>query len=75
MFAGLGAQVVEVGNADQTYSATTLIDFTGSPHTLKYLFDLLGVKPERVFFEYDPASPIDLLLILGDDADPGVLGP
>jgi hypothetical protein len=72
--ATLGAQVVEVGNADQVYAATTLIDYTGSPHTLKYLFDLFGVLPERVFFEYDPASQVDLLLILGEDADPGVLG-
>jgi LCP family protein required for cell wall assembly len=71
---GRGAQVVEVGNADGLYAATTLIDYTGSPHTLKYLYDLFGVLPERVFFEYDPNSSVDLLLILGEDADPGVLG-
>jgi hypothetical protein len=69
-----GANVVEVGNADRVYSATTLIDYTGSPHTVRYLYELFGVLPQRVFFEYDPASTVDLLLILGDDADPEVLG-
>ncbi len=73
--AALGAQVVEVGDADYAYSVTTLIDYTGSPHTLSYLYELFGVLPERVFFEYDPTSPVDLLLILGDVADPAVLGP
>ena len=69
----LGAQVVEVGNADQVYAATTLIDYTGSPHTLRYLYDLFGVLPERVFFEYDPGSQVDLILILGEDADPAAI--
>ena len=71
--ANAGADVVAVGNTDAFQAVTMIIDYTGNPHTLKYLYDLFGVRPERVFFEYDPGSPVDLALILGDDADPGVL--
>jgi LCP family protein required for cell wall assembly len=63
----LGANIVNNGDADQTYPATTIIDYTGNPHTLTYLVDLLGIRPGRILSRYNPGSPIDVQLILGSD--------
>jgi LCP family protein required for cell wall assembly len=63
----VGINVIEVTNADQYYTLTTLIDYTGKPYTLEYLANLLRVSPSNVFHRYDPNSEIDLVVLLGDD--------
>ena len=62
-----GMQVANTGNADQLYTSTTVIDYTGKPYTLDYLVDMMKIAPNNIFIRYDPASPVDVVLILGQD--------
>ncbi len=61
-----GAKVVGTQNSDYT-TYTKIIDYTGKPYTDRYLVDLMKITPYSIFFQYDPASPVDVLVILGDD--------
>jgi LCP family protein required for cell wall assembly len=58
--------IAEVGNGEWVPS-TSIYDFTGNPYTVKYLVRLMGIQDTRIFSSYDPASPIDVAVILGDD--------
>jgi len=60
-----GLNVVNEGNADQAFSQSTIIDYTGKPYTARYLVDLLGVDGSRVVSRFDPNSQIDVEVILG----------
>ena len=62
-----GIQVTNTGNADQLYTNTTVIDYTGKPYTLRYLVDTLKISPNHIFSRYDPTSQADVVLILGQD--------
>ncbi len=62
-----GLTVTVVDNADQQYRDTTIIDYTGNPYTLRFLVDLMEIKPARVFHSYNPDSSIDIEITLGDD--------
>jgi hypothetical protein len=61
--------VVEVGEAGQGYSATTVIDHTGSPYMVKYLVNLLGIQESRIKLDYDPNGAVDVEVFLGYDAE------
>ena len=62
-----GINVVETGNAEQ-YTATTQITFyTGKPYTLKYLVDLMKINKFRIRHFFDPNSPADIVITVGDD--------
>jgi LCP family protein required for cell wall assembly len=63
----LGYNVVETGNAEQLYTNTTLFDYTGKPYTLKYLSELMNVSSNQIYGRYDPTSPVDVVVILGND--------
>jgi polyisoprenyl-teichoic acid--peptidoglycan teichoic acid transferase len=58
---------VEPGNAPELYTATTIIDYTGNPYTMRLLIDLLNITPNKIFHRYDPDSQVDVVLILGSD--------
>jgi len=62
-----GISQVDPGNAEQLYSQTTLIDYTGNPHTVQYLVDLLAISPDNVYHRYDVSSPADVVVLLGED--------
>jgi polyisoprenyl-teichoic acid--peptidoglycan teichoic acid transferase len=62
-----GFQVTVTDNADQLYSDTTLIDYTGNPYTLQLLMEILSINPSRIFHSYDPNSSVDVAVILGQD--------
>jgi LCP family protein required for cell wall assembly len=62
-----GVRVVYPGNADEMYDFTTIVDYTGNPNTINYLVELLNVSSDRIFHSYDPASQVDIVLLLGDD--------
>jgi LCP family protein required for cell wall assembly len=64
---GQGYNVVETSNAESLYPSTTLYDYTGNPYTLKYLVELMKVDPNRIYSRYDPTSPVDVVVILGND--------
>jgi polyisoprenyl-teichoic acid--peptidoglycan teichoic acid transferase len=61
-----GANVVSTQNSDYT-TFTRIIDYTGKPYTDRYLVNLMNITPYSISFEYDPNSPVDVLVILGDD--------
>lgn len=63
----LGVNVVQSGDAGQSYPATTIIDHTGNPFTVRYLVNLLKIKPNRILFKYDPSSPVAVEVFLGSD--------
>lgn len=63
----LGANITTSSPAAQPYAATTIIDHTGNPHTLKYLVDLMKIRPGRIYIQYDPNASIDVEVFLGSD--------
>jgi hypothetical protein len=63
----LGVNVVDAGTPQERTTLTTLIDFTGKPHTSLFLVDSMGISLQKIKQEYDPSSSYDILLILGDD--------
>ena len=65
-----GMNVTQAGEAGQRYGRTVLVDHTGSPYTVKYLAELLGVPSENIAFRYDPASAVDVEIYFGDDWQP-----
>jgi hypothetical protein len=62
-----GANIVQVTNADQYYVNTTVVDLSGSPYALKFLVDLMGISPAKIYLHFDPNSSADINLYLGDD--------
>ncbi|MEW5868787.1 MAG: LCP family protein [Chloroflexota bacterium] len=63
----LGANIQQSAEAGQSYTSTTIIDHTGNPHTLKYLVDLMKISPSKIYVRFDPNSPVDIEVFLGDD--------
>jgi polyisoprenyl-teichoic acid--peptidoglycan teichoic acid transferase len=68
-FKSLGMNVAVVGNPEQIgYPRTVIIDHRGKPYMTKYLFDLFKVNAAMQYqIKFDPASPADITIILGDD--------
>lgn len=62
-----GFSQVESGNADEVYSKTTLIDYTGNPHTIQVLVDLLAISPDNIYHRYDESTEADVVVLLGED--------
>lgn len=65
--ASQGANILQAADAGQAYAATTIIDHSGSPHTLQYLVELLKVRPGKIYVQYDPNASIDVEVFLGSD--------
>jgi len=61
-----GANVVETANGEFSQQ-TRIIDYTGNPHTAQYLTELFGVLPVFYEIQYDPNSPVDIVVTLGVD--------
>lgn len=64
---GQGVNVVDTGNADSLYNVSEIYDYTGKPYTLKFLIDLMGLNPNRIFSRYDPTKDVDIVIIVGAD--------
>jgi len=63
-----GANIVEVRDSSGgPYAKTRLIDHVGRPHTMLYLVNLLGVEARYISYEYNPAAPVDIEIILGNN--------
>jgi polyisoprenyl-teichoic acid--peptidoglycan teichoic acid transferase len=61
-----GATIIEVATGE--YSSTTqIVDYTGNPHTTRYLIELFGIAPGYYALNFDPQSAVDISLILGTD--------
>ncbi len=61
-----GANVVEIQDGEYT-NQTRIIDYTGNPHTVKFLAHYLGLADGQLEIQYDPTSPVDVRVILGVD--------
>ena len=62
-----GLNVTEVGNAQESYSTTTIIDYSGRPYTLQYLIQVMELPNARVYSRYDPNSKVDIAILVGAD--------
>lgn len=64
---GQGLNIVSEANADQQYSNTTIVDYTGNPYTIKFLIETLKIPQARIVNKLDPNSPVDLEINVGGD--------
>lgn len=63
-----GMNISQVGQADQLYARTTLVDHSGNPATLRYLAEALGLDGEpRVILDYNPSAAGGVEVFLGED--------
>lgn len=62
----LGAHVEQVSAAPAS-SVTVLVDHHGSPHTLSFLAELMGVPSSRILHEFDPSHAYAVEIRLGSD--------
>ena len=62
-----GLIVTQTDNAEEVFPRTTITDFTGNPYTLQYLVELLKIDPGYIFNSFDPESPVDIQIVLGED--------
>jgi hypothetical protein len=63
----LGLSVAEPGNADEYYEQTTLIDYTGNPHTVAKIVEIMGIAAENVYHRFDVSGSADIVLVAGQD--------
>jgi hypothetical protein len=62
-----GVNVVNTGDALEQIGATTITSYTGNPYTIDYLVELMGISENRIYIRYDPASQVDVEIVLGYD--------
>lgn len=65
--AGRGASNVAVGNAGELLTNSRIIDYTGNPYTRRYLVDLMLIPDSNIFYENNPSSEFDVVVVLGAD--------
>jgi LCP family protein required for cell wall assembly len=62
----IGVNIVEISNGEYT-AQTRIIDYTGNPHTIQYFSELFDLQTGYYSLEYDPESPVDVVVTLGLD--------
>jgi LCP family protein required for cell wall assembly len=62
-----GIEVNEPANAEERYTNTILIDYTGNPHTVETITTLMSIAPENVYHRFDTQGPADIVVIAGED--------
>ncbi|HMD89299.1 MAG TPA: LCP family protein [Anaerolineaceae bacterium] len=62
-----GLNIIEQANADGVYSSSNLIIYTGKPYTANALANLFHIPSANIINRYNPDSPYDLTLIVGND--------
>jgi hypothetical protein len=63
----LGVNIVAADNAQQAVTYTEITFYTGKPYTVKYLVDLFKIQDLRIHHVYNPNSPVDVVLTVGND--------
>lgn len=66
-FIANGFQITEVGNSDNFKDQTLIYDYSGKPHTIQALLNLMGYSKTRLFYRSDPDSTVDIVIELGTD--------
>lgn len=65
-FRSLGINVVEETNAEYIiYSQVYLLG--SKPYALKYIAETVNIPSNRIFYQYNPDTQLDIIVILGDD--------
>jgi len=62
-----GVNIVQAGDASESYSLTTIIDHTGNPFVIKFLVDLLKIPTGKIQIQFEPNSSADVEIYLGAD--------
>jgi hypothetical protein len=62
-----GINITDPGNANETYAVTTIIDYTGNPHTVAMIVEMMSISPEYIFHRYDVSNQADIVVIAGED--------
>ncbi|MBW8011494.1 MAG: LytR family transcriptional regulator [Chloroflexi bacterium] len=66
-FTSLGANIINIGAAEQAYTQTTIIDYSGAPFGMQFFVDMMGIQPIRIKQQFDPNSLVDIEIKLGTD--------
>ena len=66
-FIANGFQITEVGNLDKFKDQTLIYDYSGNPHTIQALLNLMGYSKIRLYYRSDPDSTVDIIIELGAD--------
>jgi LCP family protein required for cell wall assembly len=66
-FIANGFQITEVGNSDKFKDQTFIYDYSGKPHTIQALLNLMGYSQTRLYYRSDPDSTVDIVIELGAD--------
>jgi len=62
-----GVNIIQEGNAGQTYDQSTIYLYNAKPATLQFLSGLFGVDSNRVWNSFDPNAQADIIIIVGND--------
>jgi len=62
-----GINVTEVGNADKFKDQTYIYDYSGNPHTIQLILNLMGYTQNILFHRSDPSITADVVILLGAD--------
>ena len=66
-FIANGFQITEVGNLVKFKDQTLIYDYSGKPHTVQALLNLMGYSKIRLYYRSDPDSTVDIVIELGAD--------
>jgi len=64
---GKGINVTAVAPATGSSTVTYVKGYTGMVYTSQYLADLFEVDSNRIYMQYIPDSPVDIVLMIGTD--------
>lgn len=62
-----GINVSEFGNAAKFKDQTLIYDYSGNPHTVRAILNLMGYNDTRLFYKSDPSTTVDVEIVLGAD--------
>jgi LCP family protein required for cell wall assembly len=62
-----GMNIIGEENANEIYSQTTIIDYTGKPYTMTFLIQQMNLENPVIKNRFDPSSQVDVEVILGVD--------
>jgi len=64
---GKGFNVSNTGNAQEVAAKTSIILYTSKPYTIQLLLSVMNLDESSIYSSYDPNSPVDIVILLGDD--------
>lgn len=69
-----GLNVIASVESEERRAYSRLVDRVDDPYTLRFLVDLLKVRPSEIYIQLDPFGSADMVILLGEDwAQAGIL--